>query len=387
MQAGRTGARGRRGVREVARRNHVARIEIDLAQEGSRGHGPSGRRGPRAALDRCGVRNRQLQRCDRFPSMAKSGTRLAEWGSMHSVARFSALLCLLGLSVGAGTGCSGDPAGDAAATGETEEAILASPGAGKLTWVFCDIKRPLAGLTPEVVTDANYKDILTGFKALGCNGVRVYIDFDKKLSEYPAIYRPFLAEARIRGFRIYANPIGTGDHNHPTAADDGSYAKVVSDYANELRPHFLGPFNETGGMGTDRLAHITKLVRQGAQYQPIMVGPDDQHVATTLRQIQQSPTLLKELDIVGAHNAEDDAKATRSAWNALHAASRGRHTWATENPRDWSEKSNGAEVGVKAVVDSEAQGLVLYLAYPKSVYASGALTTKGQAIAVGLHKK
>jgi hypothetical protein len=286
-------------------------------------------------------------------------------------------------------GCVADVEPREEQSGISSEALMNPPSyAGSLEWVFCDVKRTLSFESPQHHLEARYHDdVLRGFKKLGCNAIRVYISPDEKDPKaYPERYKRFLRAARAKGFRIYANPLGTGMFGFEDEGDDEPYASWIARYANEYQPYFLGPFNESGPLGSARMRHILELLRSRLEYKAVLVGPDDQHVDGVTSRLQESAALLRQVDVVGAHNAVQDASATRTGWDALARVAGGKAVWATENPRLWSDTEQGGEVGIKAVVASKARGVVLYLAYPDAVKADGTLTEKGEAIARGIRR-
>jgi hypothetical protein len=272
------------------------------------------------------------------------------------------------------TACVSTAPADPVST-ETTAAKFHPAYAGSLGYVFCDLKRPLAGIATPSLDESNYRAVIDGFKTnLGCNGIRVYIDpAIADPTTYPPLYLETIHYARARGLAIYANPLDTGSFG----MDDTTYAAWIAAYANTFEPFFLGPFNESGLSVAD-LQTITQTVRSQLHYSPTLVGPDKQHITDSIAVV---PKLVGTFDIFGSHDANGDTAATTTAWDQLDGG------WATENPRSWSETNvAGDEIGVSAVVASSIQGLVLYLAFPHDVAADGSLTPKGQAIAAGLRK-
>lgn len=253
--------------------------------------------------------------------------------------------------------------------------------------MFCDIKRPLAGQSTPSLDESSYRAVIRGFKVnLGCNGIRIYIDpAITDPTRYPTLYVEAVHYARSLGLSIYANPLGVGSFG----MDNATYASWIASYANHFQPRYLGPFNESGHSAADFeniVQNIVQRLRPQLTYAPQLVGPDKQKVAATLATLDGAPELPGSFDIFGAHDANLDDGATADAWTRLHATVGGT-TWATENPRAWSEhNAAGDEVGVSAVVSAPISAVTLYLAFPKSVAADGNLTDNGRAIAAGIHR-
>jgi hypothetical protein len=256
---------------------------------------------------------------------------------------------------------------------------------GDLKNVFCDVKRPLSSCPPApekcdsdvgTLHDADFENVLGGFEKLGCNGVRVYIDPERPNAVYHTHYLDFLDAARRKGFRVYANPLGTGNFQ----MSDDEYVGWIVNYAKAIQPHFLGPFNESW-MDNGRIARIAKRVRESfPNWRPVIVGPDSMHIEQTLG--EATPSILAELDVLSSHNAAHDEGATRSAWEKFSRESHGRPTWASENPRPWhAVNASNEEVGVNAAIKGGVDGLVIYEAFPACVKADGTLTEKGKTIA------
>lgn len=280
---------------------------------------------------------------------------------------------------------------------------LASSYVGKLEFVFGDLKRPLA-CQQGCVTLRNYKAIIDGLhNDLRCNGLRIGIDPQiSNPRKYPAVYEAVLKYARSQGMHIYANPLGTGHFGK----EANQFADWVAAYANEFKPDFVGVFNEASFSNADYV-YITKRVRSKLNYTPKLIGPDEMHLQFTLSGIQKNDALASVFDIIGSHNAAWDGSATESNWRALAKAAGGKQVWSTENPCRW----NGVERvdmnlsqpilrkpppstcatygGVKPILESGGplQGLVVYLAFPDCVDASGKLTSKGRGIADGISRQ
>jgi len=286
--------------------------------------------------------------------------------------------------VDTGTGSSLDAAqGDSTTATASDAGDAGDAGgsyAGGLQYLFCDIKRPLAGVDSMNLDENNYQVIVNGLKSgLGCNGVRIYIDPDiADPTSYPSLYTDVLEYVRSLGLSVYANPLGTGTFGMSNA----QFAGWVVAYANQFRPDFLGAFNESG-LGATDLESIAQQVKAGLSYAPNLVGPDAQKVAGSLV-LAETPGLPGYFAVFGSHNANGDQGATTEAWQGLEQAA-GRLTWSSENPRGWSVLNDaGVEIGVKAVVAAPISGLVLYEAFPASVAADGGLTAMGQGIAAGV---
>jgi hypothetical protein len=298
---------------------------------------------------------------------------------------------------------------DASAGGDAADASPSTSDAGlDATTTFdptvgltriCDIKNPLA--SPDAGSDPgngfltadNYVTVLDAMKAsLGCTAIRVFIDVTNGTppAQYSDLYKDVLQHARVDlGLRIFANPLGFGafaaGYGTATseAAYDVTYANVIIAYANYFQPDFLGPFNESGFDASD-IGTILGSVRAGLTYRPLLVGPDMQMVAASLKLATTDPTLAASFDIFGSHNANDDDAATASAWNALVTAVP-RPVWSDENPRPLDdETADGVDIGVSAAVDGGVHGVVLYEAYSRDVRADGSLTSRGSQFANGL---
>jgi hypothetical protein len=271
---------------------------------------------------------------------------------------------------------------------------------------ICDVKRSLsatldAGTTltkqEEALTEANYQTVLDGLSAqLGCTVLRVYIDpGEPDSSAYPPLYVDTVAYARSLGMRIYANPLATGLFQFTDA--DGNvqvdaYAQWILSYASAFHPDYLGPFNESSLKEPSDIEAIADEVYAGVAGASLLVGPDAQQVKGTEKLLGLvpsdagvDPNLPAHFDIFSSHDANDDEGATALAWSAL-AASTARPLWSSENPRAFSFQDGGVgpEVGVTAAVQGGVAAVVIYDAFPAAVDDTGALTSKGQALASGI---
>jgi hypothetical protein len=258
------------------------------------------------------------------------------------------------------------------------------PYKNNLKYVFCDIKRPLAGIG-DSITEQNYKVVLDSLKnKLGCNGIRTYIDMSiNDPLAYPPLYYTVhkYAQDNLK-MAIYANPLGTG--NFKKTNDE--FANLVINYANTMKPKYLGPFNESGYSNKDYM-DIADKVRAGLKYKAIIIGPDQMHVAFGQNSLINNPEIKDRFDIISSHNAVDDQGATKDAWNLLVKTAK-KPVWATESPRPWSIlNSQGVEVGNKAIAESDVEALTIYRAFPMAIDQNGALTTFGKGIADGILKQ
>jgi hypothetical protein len=253
---------------------------------------------------------------------------------------------------------------------------------GDLQLVFGDIKRAVSG-DEGSLNASNYRAIIDGIKTnLHCNGVRLYIDPNvADPSSYPQLYKDVFRYARSRGLGIYANPLGTGTFSKRKA----QWADWIARYANHYRPEYLGPFNESGWDAGDT-REIVDGIKSRLVYRPVLVGPDGQKVRGSIALLVRAPAVTAMFDVIASHNAAGDTGATSWAWRRLRQVA-GKPTWASENPRSWSQSNtDGVEIGVKAVVSTAGpiEGLVIYLAHPYCMNTDGSLNAKGQAIADGI---
>ncbi len=245
---------------------------------------------------------------------------------------------------------------------------------GGLDHVFGDVKQGIFG--SGGITEANAAAIVDGMHAnLKCNGVRVPINLDSPNPvALPPSYSKIIERARLHKMAIYANPMFTGNHH----LSDIQYADKIIAFANRYKPDYLGCFNEFG-MAPERYVSITAKVKAGLNYNPVMVGPDAQHVDST-RKIISVPAVRNSFAVIASHNADGDLGATEDNWNMLRSMA-GKPVWASENPRSWSEAAGGQEIGVKSAINAKVIGLVLYNAFPSCINAGGKLTSKGEEIA------
>mmetsp|Transcript_112110 Transcript_112110/g.316837 ORF Transcript_112110/g.316837 Transcript_112110/m.316837 type:complete len:408 (+) Transcript_112110:98-1321(+) len=260
--------------------------------------------------------------------------------------------------------------------------------AGTLQHVFGDVKRPLAGLGGESIDEGNCEPIVKGLKeALGCNGVRVYIDpKTANAATYPAVYAKFMKQARAMGLTVYANPLGTGRFGLGETRTVQEYGQWIADYANYWKPDFLGPFNESA-MKPDEYLAIVKVVRSKLRCKAKLVGPDMQHTDKSIKLIEKNPEFLKAFDVITTHNADGDVEAHCDTYSRLAQLARA-GVWSSENPRPWTcfAETHGREIGIKSCVEASnsVNGLVIYLAFNKHIDKKGNLTKKGNLVAQSL---
>lgn len=252
--------------------------------------------------------------------------------------------------------------------------------------LFGDVKRSLAGYTEANITKENIPAVVEALsRHLGCNGIRIGIDpsISNPAGGYSDLYTTFYQYVREKGLSVYANPLGTGVFGKSWE----DYASWIAAYANVWRPDYLGIFNEAA-MPPWKMMRVIARVKKLLEYDVQLVGPDMMHLNISFKTLSVERKLADAFDILSSQDAEFDDAATPSLWTKFCkiAERAGKECWSTEDPRPWSKIIDGKEVGVKAVLQNKGQvsAIVLYLAYPHLVHASGKLTEKGKEIAEGL---
>jgi hypothetical protein len=290
----------------------------------------------------------------------------------------------------------------AAATTACASASAAPPFAGNLTHFWCDVKTALNAST----LNATNAPALVGALAtkMRCNGLRVpLLPTLRRPRDYPAGYNASLAVAGGLGLALYGSPMeraweivtaaGTPPADDPPAARqlaaEAAYTSwlidYVSGYGGQLA--FLSPFNEVGAAcDAACMRRVAAAVRAAAVAAGLphlqLVGPDDEHVASTLAAATAHGGFAGVFDVLSSHNAGADGSNDRANWRALVAAGGGRPVWSSENPACFTVAKCSTSYGtMAAALVSGVAGLVPWATLGRCVDpADGSLTPTGADI-------
>ena len=293
------------------------------------------------------------------------------------------------------------------------------PALAEARFVFCDLKRSLAG-RENPVTASNFRPVIDALKSkIGCNGIRVHIDPLTSASDiadiaapesegYHSIYRDVFRYARSKGMKIYANLLPLPDVLEFNGDTEDWSATIIA-YGNYFCPDYIGPFNENGKFRSHTkvvMALRNNLKRScvdpyGTEISSVqIVGPDSSSIRSFFQTIKREPQLVELLDVIGVHNnkggknvANASGSVDRSAdaedWKQIRKRYK-KPVWASEVAAEWTNipvagRNRGQEVGLQAAVVSGAVGgIVIYMAANLLEMNSLELNAKGQAIADGL---
>ena len=218
---------------------------------------------------------------------------------------------------------------------------------------------------------------------VGVDGIRLPIVVDyADGAAYPQLYRDVHAYARSLGLLIYASPLAVGNGRF-AGWSDARYAAWLAAYVAAFRPDALSPFNEAA-MDDARMTGIVATLRAEVGGSVLLVGPDKQHVAATIRDVDGDPGLAGLFDIVGSHNADRDGSATAAGWERLVADAGGKPVWSSENPAGWSGGQRQGLPGLDQAIAGGVQAIVVWKGKPSLVDDAGRPTAKACAIAAHL---
>lgn len=201
---------------------------------------------------------------------------------------------------------------------------LSESAAPNLSRTFCDCK---TALNDGTLNETNAQSILESLASLmHCNGVRIPLLPNLATpSQYSAGYNATIAAARAQNLTLYASPM-EGAWNQ-IAGGEKAYTAWVSNYAAAYGPHFLSAFNEVGSSNCDPkcMGRVVAGVRaaRGVPSYVRYVGPDDEHLSSTLAACKSAGDFKGLFDVLSSHNAGQDASATPSAWDQLVKAGGG----------------------------------------------------------------
>ena len=258
-----------------------------------------------------------------------------------------------------------------------------------LSLVFCDVKR---AISDDRVTVASLGTLLPALvDSMGCNGLRVpLLPTAASPADFPATLNATLAFARARGLAIYASPM-----EGAWAAVGGTrsrYAAWVAALAEGVRPTHLSCFNEVGGgcpaSGTCMEGVVVDVRRALAPSAPLplFVGPDAEHVQSSLADVRSRPQRLNVFDVVSSHNAGADPSNDAATWAALVEAAGGRPVWASENPACFTIDACLRYGSMQTAIAAGVSGIVSWNTLGDDVAVNGTQSAKGADIARGTRR-
>jgi hypothetical protein len=267
--------------------------------------------------------------------------------------------------------------------------IADGASASSLRWYIADLKtsfpqhRQYSSRT--ALTDANYVAVLNGLKnGAKVDGIRVPIfPNETSPSHYSKTYKSIIAYARSINLAVYASPMSVGMNDY-SGWSNTKYAGWLATYVNFFHPEFLSPFNEPG-IDDGRIIDIMTQLRPMLASSTRILGPDRQHVGSTLDDLARNPSVAEVFDIIDAHSANRDSSATAANWSAL-VRSESKPVWSSENPANWSAGVDSSLPGISEAVNSGVEGLVVWYAKPSLVDDSGRPTEKALEIIERLGK-
>lgn len=250
---------------------------------------------------------------------------------------------------------------------------------------FCDVK---TALNEGTLNETNVDVLLSALTSqMHCNGVRVpLLPTLSDPSQYSAGYNATIVGARARNLTLYASPM---EHSWETVpGGESAYAAWVARYAAAYGPHFLSAFNEVGQSNCDPacMKRVVGSVRgsPGVPSYVTYVGPDDEHVSSTLSSCASANDFHGTFDVLSSHNAGQDSSATPAAWKKLVAAGGSRQVWSSENPACFKLPSCTSYSTLAGPLGAGVASLVTWETLGNDVTLAGAITAQGADIAAGL---
>lgn len=251
---------------------------------------------------------------------------------------------------------------------------------------FCDCK---TALNTGTLNETNAESIVSALVSLmRCNGLRIpLLPSLKSPAQYSVGYNETIKVARAMNLTLYASPMeGAWNDIH---GGEKAYAAWVSSYAAAYGPHFLSAFNEVGSSNCDAscMGRVVADIRAapGVPTYVRYVGPDDEHLSSTLTECKRAKDFRGVFDVLSSHNAGEDSSATLGAWSQLVEAGGGqREVWSSENPACFKLATCTTYSTLTSPINAGVQGLVTWETLGNDVTLAGTITEKGADIAAGL---
>lgn len=247
---------------------------------------------------------------------------------------------------------------------------------------ICDTKKALNdSLIPAASVPSLLDKLVT---AMHCDALRVPImPSMRSPSQNPAAFNETVAFAAARGLALYASPM---EGAWRAAPSEKSYARWVADYAKAFSPHFLSVFNEVGASNCDTacMQRVVATVRGALPAPlPLFVGPDAEHVSSSISAAAAAPGHFAFFDILSSHNAGADSSNTLAAWQRLAVLAGARPMWSSENPACFALAECTAYGTMASALKANASALVSWDTLGSDVNLTGAVTDKGVDVAAG----
>ena len=255
----------------------------------------------------------------------------------------------------------------------------------ELSRTFCDCK---TALNDGTLNETNANSLLSALASLmHCNGVRVpLLPENSSPMQYSVGYNATIVAARALNLTLYASPM---EGAWKSFSGEKEYASWVMQYAAAYGPHFLSAFNEVGESNCNPgcMGRVVSSVRgtPGVPSYIRYVGPDEEHVASTLKACSSSGNFKGVFDVLSSHNAGGDTTATSAAWKELvRAGGASRDVWSSENPACFTLPACTQYSNLSTPLDSGVNGLVTWATLGNDVTLAGSITAQGSDIAAGL---
>ena len=254
--------------------------------------------------------------------------------------------------------------------------------------VFCDVKR---AINNSLVSQLTLTTLLPALvDSMNCTGLRIPIMPGLVgPAAYPASFNYTLSWARSRGLALYASPMENSWSSRAAGGGNAvKYSHWLAEFASVFTMDYLSPFNEVGSKCDGQcMAGVTTSLRSALPHPPLLVGPDAEHVATSLALVRASANAMADFDVISSHNAGGDNSNNDATWRNLVTAAGKRPVWSSENPTCFTIGACTTYGTMAASINGGVVGIVSWNTLGDDVRISdGNITDKGRDIVVGLRR-
>lgn len=258
-----------------------------------------------------------------------------------------------------------------------------------LVEVFGDVKQGF--IQYKLTTTTQIDNLLKGFKTMKVTGIRVPIFANdsfqnKKMLDY------FIAQAKLQGFKIFANPtnggggykiaqgIIPGDGQEPGPVINNpvmtqNLINRIREFAETYKVDYINPFNEDGRVNT-----VWSKSQINTIYSSLfnnvggatLIGPCTWGIEAGIDMLKNSD-VLKYVSIATTHNLGFQ----HSLWPQFIAEAKGMPVWDSEATNNVVDDKRER---LKVAVESGVNGVVLYNCWSEINLTNGSLNANAKAL-------
>ncbi len=237
-----------------------------------------------------------------------------------------------------------------------------------MDYVLGDVKQ--AFIQDKISTEEQVDNLLTGFKAMAVNGIRIPI-FAEGLEPNKAMFDYFYSQAVAQGFLIFANPAqSSGGQRIANGILDGTIMSVkddttatnklinrVKNFAQEYKCTWINPFNEDGApdaaWSTNQMNTIYSSLFNNLNG-AVLIGPCVWGIPASIK-VLNNTNISNYITVASTHNLGFN----HSSWSTFISAAEEKNLPVWDSEVNHYDKY-GTGTRLEAALENKVDGLVLY---------------------------